>query len=448
MPYLRFPRWHSCRRCSRLEERPLSERGRIKCPECNERGKHFYLNQVRFVAMCDFGHLQDFPWREWAHRSATPDCNRTLRLKSTGSATLAGQLVGCDCGIRSRPLSAITTAEAGGASSVLSNTLAADGKVFLCQGETPWHGTSEPKGCTRPLRGTLRSASNLYYAQIKSAIYLPRGGEDSPSELVALLEEPPLSTALHLLTRAGGSESPAGLLRSLQPELLRRFSDKQLQLAIDVVQNGQVHGDILEGTGDEDLETQFRRPEYYALQDPREEEQLLVRASAVADYEKDFRQWFRRIMLIDKLRETRALAGFNRVFSEQGDLEERKALLWANAPPAHESWLPAYVVYGEGIFLELNEDRLSGWERSTAAVNRVAPLIGRYAAVQHERRLRDRPLSPRFLLMHTFSHLLMNQLTFECGYGSSALTNCGRNARKKIDSFGLRTLISTAVTIT
>ena len=34
------------------------------------------------------------------------------------------------------------------------------------------------------------------------------------------------------------------------------------------------------------------------------------------------------------------------------------------------------------------------------------------------------------------------------GWASSALTNCGRKAKKKIDSLGLRMLIRMAVTIT
>ena len=37
------------------------------------------------------------------------------------------------------------------------------------------------------------------------------------------------------------------------------------------------------------------------------------------------------------------------------------------------------------------------------------------------RRLRDRQIGPRFILIHTFAHLIMNQLTFECGYSSAAL---------------------------
>ena len=31
----------------------------------------------------------------------------------------------------------------------------------------------------------------------------------------------------------------------------------------------------------------------------------------------------------------------------------------------HEDWLPAVKVYGEGIFLELNEEKLNKWEEKT-----------------------------------------------------------------------------------
>jgi len=90
-PFLRFPRWHFCPSCNRLSERPLTERGRIWCPAC-ERGRgRRPLFQVPFVAMCDRGHIQDFPWREWVHHSAGMSCLRDLRLVATGGASLAAQ---------------------------------------------------------------------------------------------------------------------------------------------------------------------------------------------------------------------------------------------------------------------------------------------------------------------------------------------------------------------
>src|SRR5258708_824955 len=54
IPFLRFPRWHFCPRCHRLEEHPLTERGKPRCSECQ---KPSYMFQVPFVAMCEAGHL-------------------------------------------------------------------------------------------------------------------------------------------------------------------------------------------------------------------------------------------------------------------------------------------------------------------------------------------------------------------------------------------------------
>jgi hypothetical protein len=129
-------------------------------------------------------------------------------------------------------------------------------------------------------------------------------------------------------------------------------------------------------------------------------------------------------MLVDKLKETRALAGFTRIFPENEQKpEELKALLRRYALPGENSWLPAYVVYGEGIFLELNEKRLQQWlvQQGKEVCKRVQPLVQRYQKVQEQRHLRKRPLTPRFILLHTFAHLLINRLTFECGYSSAAL---------------------------
>jgi hypothetical protein len=85
--------------------------------------------------------------------------------------------------------------------------------------------------------------------------------------------------------------------------------------------------------------------------------------------------------------------------------------------------LPAYVVYGEGIFIELKEERLQGWldKHGDEVHQRIATLVKKYEKVKEERKLRERPLTPRFILLHTFAHLLMNRLTFECGYSSAAL---------------------------
>src|SRR5205807_8707000 len=71
VPFLRFPRWHVCPRCQRLESLPLTLREIPRCFSCGEgtggrAGRRApVMVQVRFIALCDRGHVQDFPWREW-----------------------------------------------------------------------------------------------------------------------------------------------------------------------------------------------------------------------------------------------------------------------------------------------------------------------------------------------------------------------------------------------
>jgi len=230
IPFLRFPRWHFCWRCHRLTELELVTRGRQRCPYCTAESKTAYLAQVPFVAMCADGHLQDFPWREWLHRSSSPTCNRPMTLRSTGGATLANQIVECECGVAKRTLGRIVEADPDGSSTYLSSALE-PGAQYLCRGVSPQHGSAEPQGCSRPLRGSLRSASNVYFGIVKSAIYLPRTTETVPDELVSILEGPALHPLIHLLVQAGQRVNPS-MLRDNQRELLEPFSDAQIEEAI------------------------------------------------------------------------------------------------------------------------------------------------------------------------------------------------------------------------
>lgn len=422
VPFLRFPQWHFCPSCRRLYPLPLTTRGRVKCTDCAEKRRKSYVAQVPLVAMCDDGHIQDFPWREWVHRTGSPSCNKPLRLIATGGASLGAMMVKCDCG-EERSLAGITEADPGGEQTFLSTHLAKN-EIFMCQGKMPWLGKDEPGHCSRPLRGSLRSASNLYFAQIRSSIYLPAGEKHALSDLTERLESPPISTFIRLLM-ASNKEVYPDLVRAKAIDNLQDYTDEQIADCLKVIQEGAASetGLAAESVIDGDDEgTAFRRAEFAALLTDRQDDQLSIRALPTDKYAGWFASHFSRIALVEKLRETRVFAGFSRVFADSGKTaEERKAMLWRQELPAQPSWLPAYKVYGEGIFLEFDETRLSEWEQRPDVVRRILPLTQRYRQAQQARRLRDRPLVARFVLLHTFAHLLMNQLTFECGYSSASL---------------------------
>lgn len=422
IPMVRFPQWHFCSNpvCRTLREYPLSQTGRKSCPDCKSNNRRGWMSQVPFIAICDAGHAQDFPWREWVHKSASATCNAPLRLQSTGGASLSAQEVQCGCG-QSRRLTGITQATR--ESTYLTRNLSDDGQDYRCRGRTPWHGSDNDNGCVRPLKGSLRAASNVHFSVIRSAIYLPRESQAAPAELVVALEAPHISVFLGILAGAG-EEPRVNDVRSVAGVAVESYTDEQISAAVAIF-TGKEKPETPEDLDcpSDDRETKFRRTEFGVLRRPQIRPDLQIRAEALADYGSWIGRNFDRVLLVDKLRETRALVGFQRVVPRgQVDFVALKALLRRNpAPSAPNDWLPAYAVFGEGIFFELNAARLREWEDCDVVRRRADALAGNYGSKHESTSDELAALTPRFILAHTLAHVLMNRLTFESGYSSAAL---------------------------
>ena len=428
VPAFRFPTWHFCPSCRLLEQSTLyasGKRGKLKCKECESKKKTRYLFQVPFVAMCENGHIQDFPWREWVHSESNPTCKGKLRLISTGSATLAGQKVKCegeDCG-KERTLAGITSATATSGTTTLSKTLCNNGEPFLCEGKKPWLGEDESEQCGAQLRGSLRSASNLYFSKVLSSIYLPITEDKDLQQVEITLQKPPVSTLISLLMDLvkPSLEDLVQAIRRKEPRSVSDFSDAQIYSTLKSMFDDQ-KSPFAETEFVEDETTKFRRAEYPVLKAERNDKFLTIKQANLNEYKSDLGKYFSRIMLVSKLRETRVLSGFTRVVAENNqNRDQRQALLCKKIPPHHERWLPAYTVFGEGLFFEFSEERLQIWESRKDVTVRVSPLIERNKEIQEKRHIHGREISPRFVLLHTVAHLLMNRLVFECGYSSAAL---------------------------
>lgn len=419
VPFVRFPLWHFCWRCNRLTDLEPATKGRQKCPHCLRDGKRASLAQVPFVAMCEDGHLQDFPWREWVHHSVQPACDSSMTLRSTGGATLANQVVECECGAGRRTMSQVVEAYPDG-STYLTSALE-PGTPYLCRGVSPQHGGKEQSRCDREIRGSLRSASNVYFGRVVSAIYLPRTTETVSEDLQSALGGPPFSTIIHLSVQVGAVVSPA-TLRDANRAILEPYTDSQLEEAIRLIASAVPAEVATNLSPDEPAEIAFRRQEYEALKSARRENQLSVSTGQLAKYDDRLRPFVERILLVDRLRETRVLTGFNRIYPEGplGD-EAHLAQLWRHVPEWRSRWLPAYKVYGEGILIELSLARMAAWEAHPEVASRATLVDHRYGNARDDRHLRARNVTARFLVLHTFAHLLMNQLTFDCGYSTASL---------------------------
>lgn len=507
LPFLRFPLWHVCPRCGRMH---LAQYHSFTAPTCKgpvgsgagQGGGHPVRRtvQVRFVAACKKGHLQDFPWVEWLFKHPRPDwqpdgISRWLRMRSTGSASLTGVEVRAeermsDGGVRlveKRTLAGAFEGDpASGSPSAFSRL------QIKCEGHNPVlaigkDGISPLPGCGDVLYPLLRGASNLYFAQVVSSIYIPDIDDNNLSqEVLDLLDDFQLKASL--LRSAQDSEN--GLvsvkaaklaLRDFFPELtvdpvtlaeaankhilkdvllgnslVRRYllqrikSSPNKQLTVEIVaaaiESYCPDWDIdpslildqlskaLEGTPNDDevqevrqdplIENDYRREEYRVfcrdIQEGYPKTNLLIRSLPIESYGDLVRSSFERISLLHKLRETRAFVGYSRIFPDNDlTLEER----WSLISTERRRWLPAIIVRGEGIFLKFRDDKLRTWLEAygVAQEGRLSPLNRNLGELRAKRHQQAKHVSPKHVLIHTFAHLLINQLVYECGYGSASL---------------------------
>ncbi len=322
------------------------------------------------------------------------------------SAGLTGIVVECKCG-QFRSLGGIFDfKENGGA----LHRMGCD-----CAGLRPWLGEWEnPKGCGEFLQVVQRGASNTYFPHVVSSIYLPLWAEDAASGVVKALEDPrvwgPLSSGLVDGKISADRCDMVASMRNLDPEELRVAAQRKL--------DGIPGASTLRSQSEED----FRRSEYEALKNERGAPQsdLLVKRASLEEYDSAVAARFSHLALVHKLRETRALAGFTRILPPDGNLASDRLRELKRDPRI--DWLPATIVRGEGIFFEFDAERLDAWIAATPA---IAERIGGLSAHYNERRIKNgqeqRPIHAKFALMHTFAHVLINQLAFECGYGSASL---------------------------
>jgi hypothetical protein len=169
-------------------------------------------------------------------------------------------------------------------------------------------------------------------------------------------------------------------------------------------------------------EEDFRRSEYQAIREGKvgPHTELYVETADLNEYQPEIASLFLSIQLVHKLRETRALTGFTRILPPDGNLDSDRVreLKLDN----RIDWLPAIKVYGEGIFLELNPEQVAEWTTRAAGLPpRVKGLVKSYNAARTSRQQPYRAVTPKFLLLHTLAHVLINQLSFDCGYGSASL---------------------------
>lgn len=150
----------------------------------------------------------------------------------------------------------------------------------------------------------------------------------------------------------------------------------------------------------------------------------------IEEYNRELIPAVKSVSLITSLREVQALVGFSRQFpiSFTDELYEKDENYGtSNGVPKlvkineGKSWFPGYEIKGEGIFIELDAEKISEWENQGIIKARTSLLNKSYVRSFTGKARPDRHIKPGFVLVHTLSHLLLNQMSFDCGYNVASL---------------------------
>ncbi|MGC9536198.1 DrmB family protein [Streptomyces sp. UG1] len=405
----RFPLMHSCPECNDLQRhRDFNPpAGRSVCGTCE-----VDLVPSRFVVACEAGHLGEFPYWQWVHRSTdrgattAGQCGGKLKVRTTGrTSSLRSILVSCTCG---------QAPEVSMEGSFRRRALKDLG--LKCRGPRPWLGASAPaQECGLPLRTLQRGSSAVWQPVLKSALSIPPWSDGRSDPLAEHWEQ-----LRELNSRA-------------EVEMCLKFVFKgESPVPIDDVMAFLVAEREEDPTGDEAPSfghgyRALRNKEYERLRAGNDEsehsrDEQFVCETPLGDQRVLDPLGVTGPMLVKKLREVRALKAFTRLVDAESTTDSKEMPL--SERPLR--WLPAMEVRGEGVFLRLDEDRLGVWEKAPAVAARVERM-----RTAHQRVLEQRaddpssvvpsPATPRMVLLHTLAHILINEWSLEAGYPAAAL---------------------------
>lgn len=415
IPAVRFPRWHYCPFCGTMQKvgfftkQPTCDayqwsHGR----KCNPKSKYRHkLIPERFVVVCPEGHIDDFPIVEWVHFDSghkyDPESCRLRRSTGGTSAALTGVRYECSCG-----------ASKSIASAMRPGALKRIG--YVCKASKPWFGmdedTENPCTCddVAKIKVLQRGASNVWFADVRSSIYIPTDDEEASRRIVGVVNE---SLTYVMNSRLNGS-LPKDIIKMLAG--LKGVDEKELYKAFErKISNIEGLPEVSEAM----TEDEYRVAEYRVLVKNSGSDAINFHSInyPISKYHNKIQKLFKSISLVHKLRETRVFVGFSRLEPDTTNNITKSKL---NLRLGNGDWLPAIEVFGEGIFFEFNNETLSNWAQNPEIVKRIKILNSAY---QNSFFSKSSPgdIRPEYVLIHTFAHLIINQLSYECGYGSSSI---------------------------
>lgn len=399
-----FPVWGLCsnNRCRLLQRHkgaPPDGRRDFRCDECR-----YELLPAIFVTICERGHLDEFPWIEWAHSNAgmCGNPNPKLRFRYRGNSPgLSDFYVRCDECRAERTCGRATYRDG------------LQGIVDGCRGSAPWLGDGlrrcvDDNGRPSQVYGIQTRSTSLYYPSVVTALYIPEWLHQIQKIITANKDG---ITALHgmLPYREIAAGSP------IFSEARKRYGVEEITAHL------EKRFALKRKLGKTSTELQIREKEYDDLMSSEfEGDENLEISETVLD--GDLTGHIGRLKRIDRITEIRVIRAFTRGSPPDPYSAEERAIHYCQISRRSTPWYPAMKNKGEGFLFTLNEEKLKKWENGRDVVSRCDATIDAFKtwAVQ-KKWISHEQLLPRYLLMHTLSHVMIREVANLSGYSEASI---------------------------
>lgn len=422
-----FPKWFYCTntKCGRLAtydewlKRWLAagkKREFFNPPKCSNKDcKETHLEQIRFVMTCSNGHIHDLPWEFWNNRLPT---DRTNDEENEDEKTKGPQLDFSKKCCERQDLVYKISRENTELSGIWIECKSCGKKANLkgifnyeqkCNGKKFWlgqlNGKFHEEECTAITSVKLKTSNSVYYANTLSSLYIP--------EL-----QNPLSPEIRIDIDNMVESGQFTAEQIVQLVSIQKKIDKEL------IQQYLETGDIKYIPDNIYRQTEY---DYFLEKEQPDNKQIKFH---IIDCSEQINS-FSKLVKIDKLKRTTVQTSFTRnepididsILQNQNEYEYAVQRQSISKNSFDTKTLPALESYGEGILFVLDRKKLEQWEKQQEVIERTEKIKSNAQnADWKSHQIIAKTLTPKKILIHTLSHLLMRELEYVCGYPVSSLS--------------------------
>lgn len=374
-----FPEKLHCSRCGNIYDfRELNIKDRHKCPQCKNN-----LNASRFIVVCTRGHMDDFPYDWWVHNGKPcPSGVKSPRIKMVNIYNRTD--------IDSLRLECTECKTTRSMVQVFSENALSE---FRCTCKHPHFKNPYARvqyGCNDKMRARLRSASGVYFPITKAALLIPPWSRKDVSciqknyEIIKAVEEVDENKVIFAIRKLIQNDTVS------DEEIMRLWKD---------VKFSKEHNERRS-------ELSVYEDEYAVLskESNSNEDKFSSYTSAIPER---YHQFFKQLVVVDKLTVTQAFTGFTRITRNESN---RVAISQYPKP-----WLPAVELTGEGIFIRFNNEKISQWRKENSSRYR------RMKKAMEDSKFTLDTFSETYVMLHTFAHLFIREISNICGYSAASI---------------------------